>query len=38
MYSAIAANKRNTVVILIVFLVLLGGLGWLIALFMGDGS
>ena len=38
MYSAIAANKRNTIVILIVFLVLLGGLGWLIALFMGDGS
>ena len=38
MYSAIAANKRNTVVILIVFLVLIGGLGWLIAYFMGDGS
>jgi heat shock protein HtpX len=38
MYSAIAANKRNTVVILFVFLVLIGGLGWLIAYFMGDGS
>lgn len=38
MYSAIAANKRNTVVILLVFIVLLGALGWLIALFMGDGS
>jgi len=37
MYSAIAANKRNTVVILLVFLVLIGGLGWPIAYFMGDG-
>jgi heat shock protein HtpX len=38
MYSAIAANKRNTVVILVIFMALLGGLGWLISYFYGDGS
>jgi heat shock protein HtpX len=29
MYSAIAANKRNTFVIMLVFIVLIAGLGWL---------
>ena len=38
MYSAIAANKRNTVVIIVVFLALIAGLGWLIAYFYGGGS
>ncbi|HEY9478207.1 MAG TPA: M48 family metallopeptidase [Microbacteriaceae bacterium] len=29
MYSAIARNKRNTVFIILLFLVIIGGLGWL---------
>lgn len=29
MYSAIAANKRNTVIIMLVFLLIISGLGWL---------
>ncbi|GGF27347.1 M48 family metalloprotease [Subtercola lobariae] len=29
MYKAIAANKRNTVVILVLFVIIIGGLGWL---------
>ncbi len=29
MYKAIAANKRNTVIIMAVFLLIIGGLGWL---------
>ena len=29
MYKAISANKRNTVIIMAVFLVVIGGLGWL---------
>ena len=36
MYSAIAANKRNTVIIMLVFLVIIGGLGWLAAYIYGD--
>lgn len=36
MYSAIAANKRNTVVIMLVFLVIIGGLGMLAAYIYGD--
>ena len=31
MYSAIAANKRNTVVIIVIFLIVIGGLGVLVA-------
>ncbi len=31
MYSAIANNKRNTVLIIAIFLVIIGGLGWLAA-------
>ena len=29
MYSAIAANKRNTVFIMVIFLIIIGGLAWL---------
>ena len=29
MYRAIAKNKRNTVFIILLFLVIIGGLGWL---------
>ncbi len=29
MYSAIAANKRNTVFIMVIFFIIIGGLGWL---------
>jgi heat shock protein HtpX len=36
MYSAIAANKRNTVFIMVVFLLIIGGLGWLAAYIYGD--
>lgn len=36
MYSAIAKNKRNTVFIMLVFLVIIGGLGWLASYIYGD--
>ena len=36
MYSAIAANKSNTVIIMLVFLLIIGGLGWLAAYIYGD--
>ncbi len=36
MYSAIAANKRNTIFIMLVFLVIIGGLGWIAAYMYGD--
>ena len=36
MYSAIAANKRNTWFIMLVFLVIIGGLGWFAAYMYGD--
>jgi heat shock protein HtpX len=36
MYSAIAANKRNTVFILLFFIVIIGGLGWLASYYYGD--
>lgn len=29
MYSAIAANKRNTVIIIVIFILLIAGLGWI---------
>lgn len=35
MYSSIAANKRKTYLIFIIFIVLIGGLGWLIAQYLG---
>jgi heat shock protein HtpX len=36
MYSQIAANKRKTVLIMGLFIVLVGGLAWLFGQFMGD--
>lgn len=36
MYSAIRANKRNTVIIMAVFLALIGLLGWLVGYLAGD--
>ena len=36
MYSAIARNKRNTVFIIILFLVMIAGLGWLANYVYGD--
>jgi heat shock protein HtpX len=38
MYSAIARNKRNTVFIILLFLLILGGLGVLAAWIVGDWS
>ncbi len=35
MYSNIAANKRKTVYIFLFFIVLIGGLGWLVAAYVG---
>jgi heat shock protein HtpX len=36
MYSAIAANKRNTIVYIFVFLVIIGVLGWIASYMYGD--
>lgn len=38
MYRAIAANKRNTVMIMAVFVALITGIGWLASAFFGDTS
>ncbi len=38
MYSAIAANKRNTVIILLVFVAAIGGVGWLAANWFGASA
>lgn len=38
MYSAIAANKRNTVIIMAVFVGLVGAVGWAISYVNGDRS
>lgn len=38
MYSAIARNKRNTVLIILFFLLLIGGLGWLANAVYGEGG
>lgn len=38
MYSAISANKRNTVIIMAVFLLVIGGLGWLAGAAYNDSS
>ena len=37
MYSAIASNKRNTVFIMLFFVVLVAGLGWVASLYYGTG-
>ena len=36
MYSAIAANKRNTIIIMAVFVLLITGLGYLASIYFGD--
>jgi heat shock protein HtpX len=38
MYKAIAANKRNTVLIMAVFVGLIGAIGWAISFYFGDQS
>lgn len=38
MYSAIAANKRNTVFIMAVFVGIIGAIGWFISLYFGNTS
>jgi len=38
MYSAIAANKRNTVVIMAIFVVIIGALGWILSNMYGNTS
>ena len=38
MYKAIAANKRNTVLIMAVFVGIIGAIGWAISTFYGDIS
>lgn len=38
MYSSIAANKRNTIFIMAVFLLLIGGLGWLASAIYGNNN
>lgn len=38
MYSAIAANKRNTVIIMAVFIGLIGAVGWAVSYVNGDRS
>ena len=38
MYSAIAANKRKTIIILLSFLVLTGALGWLLGVIYGRST
>ena len=38
MYSAIARNKRNTVFIILLFLLIIGGLGALVAWYFNDWS
>ncbi len=38
MYSEIAANKRKTAVMMIVFITLVSGMGWLFAQFAGEPS
>ncbi len=36
MYSAAAANKRNTVFIMLAFIVLLAGIGWAASIYLGE--
>ncbi len=38
MYKAIAANKRNTVLVMAVFIGLITGIGWVISYFYGETS
>ena len=36
MYKAISANKRNTFLIMMVFIILIGVIGWVVGFFYGD--
>ncbi len=36
MYSAVAANKRNTILIMLVFVLLLAGVGWAVSVYYGE--
>lgn len=38
MYSAIAANKRNTVIIMLVFVAIIAAIGYFVQWYMGDGT
>jgi heat shock protein HtpX len=38
MYKAIAANKRNTVLIMAIFVGLISGIGWIVSQYFGDTS
>jgi heat shock protein HtpX len=38
MYSAIAANKRNTLLIMAVFIGIIGAIGWVVSQYYGDVS
>lgn len=38
MYKQIAANKRKTVLMMVLFVLLIGALGWIFAQFMGDAT
>lgn len=38
MYSQIAGNKRKTILLMMVFVLFVGALGWLFALYWGDSS
>lgn len=36
MYSAVAANKRNTILIMLVFVFIVAGLGWAVSIYYGE--
>lgn len=38
MYNAIAANKRNTIFVMAVFVAIIGVIGYLVSLYLGDVS
>lgn len=38
MYSAIAANKRNTVLVMAVFVAIVGAIGYFVSIYFGDSS
>lgn len=38
MYSAVAANKRNTVIIMAIFVGVIGAVGWAVTYLMNDGN
>jgi heat shock protein HtpX len=38
MYKAIAANKRNTILIMIMFVAIISAIGWVISMYYGDSN